>query len=86
MRYYKAQIETNMTYKRALNKAKKLGLAITRPSDWDGIHLEINGEYVILEKDGSIIKSPEKVDSIKAKDWSIVVPTNRALTKLKEVM
>lgn len=85
MRYYKAQIEEKMTYKKALNKAKKLGLAITRPSDWDGIHLEINGEYVILEKDGSIIKKPEKVNATKAKDWSIVIPTNRALNKLKEI-
>lgn len=84
MRYYKAQIEKNMTYKRALNKSKKLGVGISRPSEWDGVHFEIDGEHIIIKKDGSILKNPSEVYSVKAKDWAIVKPTKRAVKKLLE--
>ena len=38
MRYYKAIAEEKLTYKKAIKLAKKLGLAVTRPSVWEGIH------------------------------------------------
>ena len=82
MRYYKEIIETNMTYKRCLNKATKLGLGITRPSEWDGVHILAGEEYRILTKQGEVIKNPAEIMDMKKKDWAIVRLTNRAEQKL----
>lgn len=84
MRFFKKIIENEMTYKKCLKKANKLGLAITRP-EWDGIHIEVDGEYIILCKNGEIVKNPKEIFDVKKKDWMIVEPTNRALEKIKRV-
>lgn len=83
MRYYKAIFENNLTYKRGINKATKLGFALTRPNQNDGFHIVLNKTYYILKADGEIIKNPEEITDLNAKDWAIVVPSKRALEKLK---
>lgn len=82
MRYYNAIKIKEMTYKRCMNRATKEGLAFTRPDEWNGIHMVIDGVYTILTKNGEIIKNPEQVMDIKKKDWAVVVPTKRAKAKL----
>lgn len=84
MRYFKSILETGLTYKQALKKAKKIGQAITRPNEWDGIHIEINNDYFIILKDGQIVKNPEEIHNTerKYKDWAVVGITNRAVDKL----
>lgn len=82
MRYYNAIKVKEMTYKKCMNTAKKNGLAFTRPTEWDGIHMIVDGIYTILTKDGQVIRNPEEVFDTKKKDWAVVVPTKRALKKL----
>ena len=83
MRYYNAIKIKEMTYKRCAKKATKEGLAFTRPDEWDGLHMIVNDTYFILTRDGEVIKNPEKVFDTKKKDWAIVVPTRRALDKIR---
>ena len=85
MRYYNAIIEENLTYKRGLKKAKKMNLALTRPSEWDGFHIILGEDYFILLKNGQAIIYPKEVLNIKSKDWAIVKPTKRAIAKLKNI-
>ena len=84
MVFYKAILEKNLTYKQALKKAKR-GQAITRPIDWDGIHIETKDSYYIVLKSGEVILNPEEIQNTDRtfKDWAVVVPTNRALDKIK---
>ena len=85
MRYYKAILEKNLTHKQALKLAKKLKKAITRPSEWEGIHCEDKNGYKILLKSGEVIINPEVIMNTKRtdKDWAVVEPTKRALKKIE---
>lgn len=84
MRYYKAIAEENLTYKKAIKLAKKLGLAVTRPSVWEGIHMETKEAYKILLANGNVLYNPQEIyDTHRTiKDWAVVVPTERALNRL----
>ena len=84
MRYFKEILEDGLTYKKALKRAKKLGQAITRPNDWDGIHIETKEAYKILLANGNVLYNPQEIYDThrKIKDWAVVVPTKRALEKV----
>ena len=84
MVFYKAILEKNLTYKQALKKAKR-GQAITRPAEWDGVHIETKDNYYIVLKSGEVLTNPEEILNADRtfKDWAVVVPTNRALDKIK---
>lgn len=84
MRYFKSVLETGLTYKQALKKAKKLKMAVTRPEEWDGIHIEVDKDYFIILKDGQVVANPEEIHNTerKYKDWAVVDITNRAMDKL----
>lgn len=83
MRYFKSIIESNLTYKRGLKKATKLGYGLTRPSEWDGIHIVKNDKYYIILKNGEVLENPKEILDTKKKDWAMVEPTKRALEKIK---
>ena len=87
VRYFKEILEDGLTYKKALKRAKKLGQAITRPNDWDGIHIEVDGIYKILLSNGNVLYNPEEIYDThrKIKDWAVVVPTERAVKRLNIV-
>lgn len=86
MRYYKAIIEENLTYKQAIKKAKKMDKMITRPSVWDGVHVVTEEDYKILQRTGEILVNPDEIWNTerKYKDWAVVEPTNRAIEIIKK--
>ena len=83
MVFYKEILEKGLTYKQALKKARR-GQAVTRPAEWGGIHMEIKDSYYIVLKTGEVLVNPEEIQNTDrtCKDWAVVVPTKRALTKV----
>lgn len=85
MRFFKSVIESNCTYKRGLKKAAKQNMALTRPSEWDGIHIVKDDNYYIVLKTGEVLVNPSDILDTKKKDWAIVEPTARALEKINNL-
>lgn len=84
MKFFKAVLACDMSYKKCLKSATKLNKALTR-LEWDGIHIVKDDKYYIILKNGEVLVNPKEILDSKKKDWAIVEPTKRALDKINKL-